>query len=114
MTAPAVSAAQFNLAVSNLAQRLALHNLVVRTLRSEWGTFGSWILEVTTGAAEAQRETAIAKAQRDAGIAYGNWQVAGPQVTRVVWDGRERELCVSSPLKKGRKCDLFLFQAAVA
>jgi hypothetical protein len=107
MTAHAESAAEFNLTVSNLAQRLALHNLVVRTLRSEWGTFGSWILEVTTGAAEAQREAAIAEcqkrdaamiaeAQRDAGITYWNWQFAGPQVTQVVWDGRERELCIST------------------
>jgi hypothetical protein len=58
MTASA-DAARFLAEMYQFAERLAGRGLVVRSLRSDWGSFGSWMIEASAGDAEDRREAAI-------------------------------------------------------
>jgi hypothetical protein len=70
-----------------LAQPLAKRNIVVRHLDCDWSGFGSWTVEASRGDAEAKRSSAI---RRHA------FSEAGPEVCRVMWDGKDRLLSVGS------------------
>ena len=87
MTESAESARRFVQELSGLALRLAGRNLVVSSLHCDWGSFGSWTLEVERGAAaDAYGEALLAK----------QWDTDGPEVLRVWWDGREKVLTIES------------------
>ncbi len=83
-------AIEFHRALAAFAERLAAHDLVIRSLHSEWAHFGSWAVQVTSGDAEDNRGQALLE---------HNYAAAGPVIIEAVWDGREHELlirCTSS------------------
>ncbi|MBS0380658.1 MAG: hypothetical protein JSS29_19420 [Proteobacteria bacterium] len=77
------SALHFVRALAEVAERLASRSIVVRRLDCDWGSFGSWLIEASAGAAEVKRVAAI-KSRR--------FQEAGPEVYRATWDGKDRQL----------------------
>jgi hypothetical protein len=66
-----------------LAERLALRDVVVRSLSAEWSGFGSWSIEASKGESEDRRVAAIEA---------GDFGAVGPDVVRVSWDGKDRIL----------------------
>jgi len=63
--------------------------VVVRSLHSDWSHFGSWVIEGSEGEGEDRRDEAITT------ILQGGQDSPGPDVIRVVWDGKEQQLAVS-------------------
>jgi hypothetical protein len=64
---------------------LAEKEIVVASLHCDWAHFGSWIVEVTKGAAADAYGQALLANQ---------WDTAGPDVVRFCWDGKEKHLTV--------------------
>jgi len=87
MSKPSAAAAEFLRELTRMADRLAAHDIVVRELRSEWSSFGSWRLEASNGRAEQSRSEALRALPYDS---------PGPEVTRVTWVGKERLLLVAT------------------
>lgn len=80
-------AAEFLEDLTSLAGRLSSLDLVVSRLHCDWASFGSCILEVQRGAA--------ADAYSDALLA-SKWDTWGPEVVRIVWDGRDKQLVIAT------------------
>jgi len=80
-----IAAIQFIQELSSLAARLAERDLVVRSLRCEWGTFGSWTIQVSRG----KDQDAYTKA-----VLALLWSSRGPNVLSICWDGKEKELSI--------------------
>jgi hypothetical protein len=72
---------------ADLAERLAKKNIVVRRIDCSWGSFGSFIVEVTDGDEETKRASAIQR---------GAYSESGPDIYRALWDGKERDLTFGS------------------
>jgi hypothetical protein len=72
---------------ADLAERLAKQNIVVRRIDCSWGSFGSFIVEVTDGDEETKRASAIRR---------GAYSESGPDIYRALWDGKERDLAFGS------------------
>jgi hypothetical protein len=70
-----------------LTSRLADRDVVVASLRCEWGSFGSWTLETQRGQAADRYGEALLAKQLD---------TPGPDVLRASWDGQERLLIIGS------------------
>ena len=87
MDDPVVHALDFVRNFGALAERLAKRNVVVRRLHCDWSGFGSWTVDASRGDAEAKRSSAI---HRHA------FNEAGPEVCRVEWDGKDRQLYMGS------------------
>lgn len=87
MDTPVSHALLFIRELAALAERLAMRNIVVRCLYCDWSAFGSWTIEASSGLDEAKRSTALNR---------HDWGEAGPEVYRVVWDGRDRQLSMAS------------------
>jgi hypothetical protein len=85
MTRSSSAAVSFLQELTEAAERLARRDVVVVQLTSDWGRFGSWVIEASAGVAEDTRGEAIRS---------GNYEVSGPDIVRVTWDGRERDLRV--------------------
>src|SRR3954469_10659899 len=85
MSASPESAAAFIRSLIALADRMAALDLAVSSLRCEWGAFGSWSMEVQEGKAADVYGEALRKQAFD---------VSGPNVVRVTWDGREGNLTI--------------------
>ena len=81
-----IQAARFNQRLVDLANRLSKHDLVVSKLECYWGLFGSWTMEIEDGEACDRYGKAILS---------GVYDVCGPRVVQVFWDGRDRELTIS-------------------
>src|SRR5215470_1128264 len=81
------SAREFVRSLTALTEKLAHHDIVVRRLNCDWSSFGSWIVEVASGAGEDKRGEAILA---------GAYDEPGPDVFRVTWDGRDRRLSMDS------------------
>jgi hypothetical protein len=100
-------AARFLAEMYQFAERLAGRGLVVRSLRSDWGSFGSWMIEASAGDAEDRREAAIRS---------GEYEAAGPDVVRVSWDGKdgvlEAGLLHTTGISSGSRAVPLLSQAA--
>jgi hypothetical protein len=93
MDDPVERALDFVRSFAALAERLAKRNIVVCGLRCDWGAFGSWTVEASSGDAEAKRASAIHRHAFDE---------AGPEVFRASWDGKDRLLSMgSTPTKPG-------------
>jgi hypothetical protein len=73
---------------SDLAQKLADENVVLRSLEISGG-FGSWMIEVEDGAATDAYISVL-----EAANGPKEWPPRGPDVVRVSWDGRDRYLAV--------------------
>ncbi len=56
---------------------------MVERVHAAWGSFGSWLVEVSRGPETAEYHAALSRQDFDA---------AGPAVLRCVWDGKERVL----------------------
>ena len=94
-TKNSIAAIQFIQELSSLAARLAERDLVVRSLRCDWGTFGSWTMQVSRGKDQDAYTTAVLARQ---------WSPRGPNVLSICWDGKERELSIRqghTPLLSG-------------
>lgn len=70
-----------------VAERLAQQDIVVRSLRCDWSSFGSWSVEASRGDGERKRSAAI---QRKA------FDEPGPEAVRVSWDGKDRQLAMTT------------------
>jgi hypothetical protein len=70
-----------------LAERLAGRDIVVRNLHCNWSAFGSWTVEASSGDGERKRSSAIRRHELNE---------PGPEVLRVTWDGRERQLSMDA------------------
>jgi hypothetical protein len=84
---PVAHALDFVRNLAALAERLAQRNIAVRRLHCDWSAFGSWTVDASRGDAEAKRSSAV---QRHA------FSEAGPEVCRVEWDGKDRQLSMRS------------------
>ncbi|HKE86402.1 MAG TPA: hypothetical protein VKB50_21740 [Vicinamibacterales bacterium] len=80
-------AAEFLEGLTSLAGRLSSRDLVVSRLHCDWASFGSWMLEAQRGAAADAYGDALLGKERD------TW---GPEVVRVMWDGREKRLAIAT------------------
>lgn len=87
MDKPVAHALDFVRNFAALAERLAQRNIAVRCLHYDWSAFGSWTVDASRGDAEAKRSSAV---QRHA------FSEAGPEVCRVEWDGKDRQLSMRS------------------
>lgn len=87
MTRSSTLALRFIDSLANRAQRLAAKDVVVARLYCDWQGFGSWDLEVQRGSTADTYADALLRR---------NYDVAGPDVLRFVWDGKEHLLTVSS------------------
>lgn len=87
MAQSAQEAFQFIERLYHLASRLTERDIVVAALDCQWGSFGSWTLEVQKGpAADAYAKALLSK----------QWDTSGPEVRRVSWDGREGLLTIEA------------------
>ena len=77
--------------IAELARRLARHDLVVAALEVNWGSFGSWSVEVQSGK--------VADAYSEA-LRRGQYSTQGPQVFRFNWDGKDQVLLVDTAPKE--------------
>ena len=82
-----ILAAEFNQRLFDVAKRLANKNLVVSEIHCDWGGFGSWWIQVQRGKSADQYSEALLNHD------YDSW---GPEVLRLLWDGRDGLLAVSS------------------
>jgi hypothetical protein len=87
MDKPVAHALDFVRNLTALAERLAQRNIAVRRLHCDWSAFGSWTVDSSRGDAEAKRSSAV---QSHA------FSEAGPEVCRVEWDGKDRQLSMRS------------------
>jgi len=78
--AAARSAWEFLRNMDQVCERLAKRNIVLRSVHADWGLFGCWVIEASNGEDEEARGAAIRAGEYDA---------AGPEFLRVVWDGRD-------------------------
>jgi hypothetical protein len=92
------SAQAFVRSLANLAESLANREIVVRRLHCDWASFGSWIIEVSSGESEEKRTAALRRLVLFAhGSALGSpVDEPGPVVFRVTWDGRDKWLTLES------------------
>jgi len=86
-TEPAKAALAFVQLLAAASEKLAQRGVVTRSLRCDWASFGSWMMEASNESKELARWEAFRK--KDFGA-------PGPEVLRVVWDGKERLLEVSA------------------
>jgi hypothetical protein len=87
MDSPVESALAYIRSLAALAERLAKHDIVVRRLHCDWSSFGSWTIEASSGDGEAKRSSAI---QRRA------FSEPGPEVFRLIWDGKDHQVAMAS------------------
>ena len=87
MDTPASSALKYFHGFSALVERLAKGGVVLRRLSCDWSVFGSWTIEVSNNDDEAKRSAAIQRKEYDG---------PGPEVFRISWDGKDRELQMES------------------
>jgi hypothetical protein len=87
MTSSSNHAAGFNRRLLELADRLAVSDIVTARLHADWGTFGSWELWLEAGSACDLYGQTILKGSR--------YPVPAPAVVRYSWDGRDRVLSVA-------------------
>jgi hypothetical protein len=93
---PSQDAAAFIRKVTEMAYQLASKEIVVASLNAYWSGFGSWKLEAQRGTEAVTNEKAIME------IAQGRdpERDFGPEVVRVLWDGRDGILSIDvSPTK---------------
>ena len=81
-----IRATDFNRQLFHFTEKLAVHDLVASNIECKWGLFGSWIVEFEDGQSSDRYGQAVRNGQYD---------VWGPKVLRILWDGRERELTIS-------------------
>jgi len=74
--------------LAELTYRLAAKDIVVSTLRADWSAFGSWELQAQRGKDAAQYAKAL--------LGPDPTQTDGPEVVRVLWDGRDRFVTVEA------------------
>ena len=74
--------------LAEMAYRIAAKEIVVSSLHAEWATFGSWELQACRGADEARYAEAVLRLDLT--------NPPGPEVIRVLWDGREGVLTVQN------------------
>jgi hypothetical protein len=70
-----------------MAERLAARDLVIATLSCDWGHMGSWVVAIQRGPASDAYGAALLRR---------NYDAAGPDVLRCVWDGKEHHLTIST------------------
>ena len=80
----AESAASFNRQLAALADRLAANDIVVRSLRADWGHFGSWLLEVTNGDDERRRVVTLLNPLAERLTGWTQQGAAGRPVDEVI------------------------------
>jgi hypothetical protein len=74
--------------LSAFAERLAARDIVVHTLDSEWGTFGSWKLAVRDGNVSDKLDEELA--------AGAHFQDLETTHYSFVWDGRDHDLVIEA------------------
>lgn len=103
------NAANFIRHLTELAYRLAAKDIVISSLHADWSHFGCWTLEAQRGAETAQYGESIMAFVRSPNPIEAN----GPEVVRVLWDGRENILTIeasptrflSGPHEWKRECE---------
>lgn len=81
-------AADFVRRLAELTYRLAAKGIVVSSLHTDWSSFGSWRLQAQRGS-DADRYAGALKSATA-------WSADGPEVVRVLWDGRDGILSVDA------------------
>jgi hypothetical protein len=82
-------AAAFIRKLTELAYRLASRDIVVSSLHADWSSFGCWQLEAQRGAETDSYGKAILSS-------LDPKHALGPEVIRVLWDGRDGVLSVEA------------------
>ena len=88
MERPSKSAADFVRQLAELAYRLAAKDIVVASLHADWSGFGCWELLAQNGADTARYAQGLRNSSPS--------EAVGPELVRVLWDGREGILSVQA------------------
>lgn len=87
MNVPIDRALAYVRSLAAMVERLAGRDIVVRRLHCDWAAFGSWTVEASSSPGELRRSAAIDQRA---------FNEPGPDVFRVIWDGKDHELTMAS------------------